>query len=254
VLATGAATGIGFQMARGLGLVGARLVIVSRSAEKLERAVEELRGEGIDASCRQLNVREPESVERVVDEVVAEHGGIDVLVNNAGGTFASKAEDLTPNGWRAVVDLNLNGTFYCCRAVGRAMIARGRGGKIVNVIIGTADRSAAGIVHTGSSRAGVAHLTRTLAVEWARYGIQVNAIGPQYLTPGAREMYGAEVDEFIVGSTPAGRWARPDEIGAFAVVLASPFSDYLTGVCLPLDGGNAVGPGIDFRGSGVLPE
>jgi NAD(P)-dependent dehydrogenase (short-subunit alcohol dehydrogenase family) len=253
-LVTGGASGIGFEMARGIGHVGARVVIASRSVERLEAATESLVREGIDASWRRLDVRVPEEVAAVVDEVVTETGGIDILVNNAGGTFSAKAEDLSANGWRAVVDVNLNGTFYCTQAVGRSMIARGAGGKILNITIGTADRSAGGIVHTGSSRAGVLHMTRTLAVEWARFGIQVNAIGPQYNTPGANDMYGREVDEFITGSTPAGRWATGEEIAAWAVVLTSPISDYLTGAMIPLDGGNQVGIGINFRGSRVLPE
>ena len=253
-LVTGGASGIGFEMARGVGAVGARVVIASRTVERLGAAVARLRDRGVDASWKQLDVRDPDAVERVVGEVAAEAGGIDILISNAGGTFSKKAEELSPNGWRAVIDLNLNGTFYVCRAVGRHMIERARGGKILNITIGTADRSAGGIVHTGSSRAGVLHMTRTLAVEWARFDIQVNAIGPQYLTPGAKEMYGQEVDDFITGSTPAGRWATGDEIAAWAVVLTSPISDYLTGAFIPLDGGNQVGVGINFRGSGALPE
>jgi NAD(P)-dependent dehydrogenase (short-subunit alcohol dehydrogenase family) len=253
-LVTGGASGIGFEMARGIGRVGGRVVLASRTVEKLERAVAALRADGIDAAWRQLNVREPDEVQQVIDTLWEELGGIDILVNNAGGTFSKKAEEISPNGWRAVIDLNLNGTFYCCRAVGRRMIERGEGGKIVNIVIGTADRSAGGISHTGSSRAGVLHLTRTLAVEWAPFGIQVNALGPQYLTPGAKEMYGQEVDDFITGSTPARRWATADELAAWAVVLTSPISDYLTGAMIPLDGGNQVGVGINFRGSAVLPE
>jgi NAD(P)-dependent dehydrogenase (short-subunit alcohol dehydrogenase family) len=253
-LITGGSSGIGFEMARGLGAVGCRVVLAARTAERLEAAVTALRESGVDASAKQLDVRDPDAVERVVGEVAAETGGIDILINNAGGTFAKKAEELSPNGWRAVIDLNLNGTFYCCRAVGLHMIERGQGGKILNITIGTADRSAGGIVHTGSSRAGVLHLTRTLAVEWAQFDIQVNAIGPQYLTPGAKEMYGQEVDDFITSSTPANRWATADELAAWAVVLTSSISDYLTGGFIPLDGGNQVGIGINFRGSGALPE
>jgi NAD(P)-dependent dehydrogenase (short-subunit alcohol dehydrogenase family) len=253
-LVTGGASGIGFEMARGLAQAGARVVLASRTREKLERATDELRLDGLDATWRQLNVRDVDEVERVVGAVTEELGAIDILVNNAGGTFPTRAEEISPNGWRALVDLNLNGTFYCCRAVGRRMIERGQGGKIVNIVIGTWDRSAAGIIGTGSSRAGVAHLTRSLAVEWARFGIQVNALAPQYLTPGAKDMYGSEVDDFITSATPAGRWARPDEVGAWAVILAGPMSDYVTGASIPLDGGNSVGVGINFRGSAVLPE
>jgi NAD(P)-dependent dehydrogenase (short-subunit alcohol dehydrogenase family) len=253
-LVTGGGSGIGLEMARGLGGVGAKVIVTSRGEERLTAAAAELAGEGVDAHWTTADVRDPDAVEATVASVVDEHGPIDILVNNAGGTFPKRAEELSANGWRTIVDLNLNGTFYCCSAVGRRMIERGAGGKIINIVIGTHAGASGGIAHTGASRAGVAHLTRTLAQEWARFDIQVNAIGPQYMTPGAAEMYGQEVNDFIIGRTPAGRWARPDEIGAFAVVFGSPISDYVTGVSIPVDGGNWIGPGIDFRGSAVLPE
>lgn len=253
-LVTGGATGIGHTMARGLGAVGAKVVIASRNTDRLQAAVDALCGDHIDASWMQLDVRDAEAVEHTVARLVADHGGLDILVNNAGGTFPKKAEELTPNGFRAIVDVNLRGTFHCCGAGGRAMIARGRGGKIINIVTSTTDRASGGIAHTGASRAAVSHLTRTLALEWAQFNIQVNAIGPQFLTEGAEEMYSGAVNDEIVSSTPAGRWARPDEIAAIAVVFASPISDYITGVSLPLDGGNWIGPGINFRGTEVLPE
>ncbi len=253
-LVTGGATGIGHAMARGLGAVGARVVIASRNSDRLQAAVEALRGDGIDAFWMRLDVRDADEVERTVATIVEDNGGLDILVNNAGGTFPKKAEELTPNGFRAIVDVNLRGTFHCCGAGGRAMIARGRGGKIINIVTSTTDRASGGIAHTGASRAAVSHLTRTLALEWAQFNIQVNAIGPQFLTDGARDMYSKAVDDAIVSATPAGRWARPDEIAALAVVFASPISDYITGVSLPLDGGNWIGHGINFRGTDVLPE
>jgi len=253
-LVTGGATGIGNAMARGLGAVGARVLIASRNTDRLQSAVDALRAEQIDASWIQLDVRDADAVEQAVAKIVDEHGGLDILVNNAGGTFPKKAEELTPNGFRAIVDVNLRGTFHCCSSGGRAMIARGRGGKIINIVTSTTDRASGGIAHTGASRAAVSHLTRTLALEWARFNIQVNAVGPQFLTEGAREMYSKAVDDAIVSATPAGRWARADEIAAIAVVFASPISDYITGVSLPLDGGNWIGAGINFRGTEVLPD
>jgi len=253
-LVTGGATGIGNAMARGLGAVGAKVVIASRNTERLQSAVDALRADRIDASWMKLDVRDAGEVDQTVASLIAEHGGLDILVNNAGGTFPKKAEELTPNGFRAIVDVNLRGTFHCCSAGGRAMIAAGHGGKIINIVTSTTDRASGGIVHTGASRAAVSHLTRTLALEWAQFNIQVNAIGPQFLTDGARDMNSKAVDDAIVSATPAGRWARPDEIAAIAVVFASPISDYITGVSLPLDGGNWIGPGINFRGTDVLPE
>ena len=253
-LVTGGATGIGNAMARGLAAVGARVVIASRNSDRLQAAVDALRADHLDASWMALDVRDADAVDQTVARIVDDHGGLDILVNNAGGTFPKKAEELTPNGFRAIVDVNLRGTFHCCSAGGRAMIARGRGGKIINIVTSTTDRASGGIAHTGASRAAVSHLTRTLALEWAQFDIQVNAIGPQFLTEGAREMYSKAVDDAIVSATPAGRWARADEIAAIAVVFASPISDYITGVSLPVDGGNWIGPGINFRGTEVLPD
>lgn len=250
-LVTGGGSGIGWQMARGLGEAGAQVVIASRSAEKLEAAAAELSRRGVQAAWRQLDVRDAERVEEVVEEISTELGLVDVLVNNAGGTFPKRAEELTENGWRTVTEITLHGSFWCTRAVGRRLIEAGRPGKIINVTT-TAERSTPGIVHMGAGRAAINHLTRSLAVEWAQFGIQVNAVGPQFLSDGAEDMYGAEVAEFLISATPADRLATDDEIGAWAVILAGPMSDYVTGALIPLDGGNHAGMGINYRGSAIL--
>lgn len=252
-LVTGGGSGIGREIARGLGQAGARVVIASRSVDRLEKTCDELRAIGVDAIWKQLDVRDRAQVDAVVEEVCGALGTPDILVNNAGGTFPCRAEDLSDNGWRSVTEITLHGTFYCTRAVGRRMIERGAGGKIINVTF-TASRSTAGIAHMGAGRAAVNHLTGSLAVEWARYGIQVNALGPQYLTSGAVGMYGEEISDVLIGGTPAARTATPDEVAAWGVILAGPMSDYVTGAVIPLDGGNHVGPGIAFRGTSVLPE
>jgi NAD(P)-dependent dehydrogenase (short-subunit alcohol dehydrogenase family) len=217
-------------------------------------AVGLLKSEGIDAHYKVLDIRDDARVAEVVAEVIAEFGGIDVLVNNAGGQFPIKAELLKPKGWRAVIDVCLNGTFYMTQAVGSHMIARGRGGKIINITASFIDRGSPGIVHSGAARAAVSQMTRTLAMEWAQFGIQVNAIGPQYLSEGARANLGTAVANFIPSVTPAGRWARDDELQAWGVIFASPMSDYVTGVTLNLDGGNWLAAGIVYRGSPVCPE
>lgn len=253
-LVTGGGSGIGFEIAYGLGQVGATVVIASRTEQRLVEAVEKLRASGIDAHFNVLDIRNDVQVEEVVTDVVARFGAIDILVNNAGGQFPVKAELLKPKGWRAVIDLCLNGTFYVTRAVGSRMIDRGQGGKIINITASFLDRGSPGIVHSGAARAAVSQMTRTLAMEWAQFGIQINAIGPQYLSEGARQNLGAGVIDFVPSVTPAKRWARSDELQAWGVILASPMSDYVTGITLNLDGGNWLGQGIIYRGSPVCPE
>jgi NAD(P)-dependent dehydrogenase (short-subunit alcohol dehydrogenase family) len=251
-IVTGGATGVGLVAARALAQVGATVVLASRKEEVLRRAIESLRSENLRAEWKILNVRDADAVERVFGEVAREHGRLDVLINNAGGQYVQPAEQITPNGWRAVIDVNLNAIFYCASAAGRRMIEAGTGGCILNVIASFADRSSAGMVHSGAARAGVAHMTRTLAREWAGLGVRVNAIGPQLLTDAAREAYRPAGVEYVAGATPMGRWGTEEEIAAWFVALCSPISGYVTGAIIPVDGGNAAGEGLGFRG-GAFP-
>jgi NAD(P)-dependent dehydrogenase (short-subunit alcohol dehydrogenase family) len=251
-IVTGGATGVGLVAARALAQLGARVVLASRKEDALRRSVESLRSEQLRAEWKVLNVREADAVERVFGEVALEHGRLDVLVNNAGGQYVQPAEQITPKGWRAVIDVNLNAIFYCASAAGRRMIEAGTGGCILNVIASFADRSSAGMVHSGAARAGVAHMTRTLAREWAGLGVRVNAIGPQLLTEAAEEAYRLGGVEYVAGATPMGRWGTEEEIAPWFVALCSPISSYVTGAIIPVDGGNAAGEGLSFRG-GAFP-
>ena len=251
-IVTGGATGVGLVAARALAQVGATVVLASRKEDFLRRSVENLRSEKLRAEWKVLNVRDPSAVERVFREVALEHSHLDVLVNNAGGQYVQPAEQITPNGWRAVIDVNLNAIFYCASAAGRRMIEAETGGCILNVIASFADRSSAGMVHSGAARAGVAHMTRTLAREWAGLGVRVNAIGPQLLTEAAEEAYRPAGVEYVASATPMGRWGTEEEIAAWFVALCSPISSYVTGAIIPVDGGNAAGEGLSFRG-GAFP-
>lgn len=253
-LVTGGGTGIGLTIARALGQTGAEVVLASRIAEHLESAADSLSTDGIKASWKALNIRDPVRVEAVVAEICHEHGGIDILVNSAGGQFPVKAEELSVNGWRAVVDLNLNGTYYVTSAVGRTMISAGRGGKVLSIVFNTQEHPIPGNVHSAAARAGVMQMSRTLAVEWAQYGITVNALGPLFLSPAARTAYGDHVDDVVTDRTPLRRWASAEELGAWAVMLTSPAADYVTGEMVPLDGGNRLASGLAWRGTPVLPE
>ena len=175
---TGGGTGIGLAIARRLGSLGARIAIASRNSKNLEHGCAALREGGIDALAVQLDVRKPEQVDEMVERTVKHFGSLDILVNNAAGNFICRAEDLSPNGWNAVIGIVLNGSFYCSRAVGQYMIARKRGGSIVSILANYVWTGSPGTIHSAAAKAGVMSMTQTLAVEWAPHGIRVNAVAP----------------------------------------------------------------------------
>jgi NAD(P)-dependent dehydrogenase (short-subunit alcohol dehydrogenase family) len=238
---TGGGTGIGLAIATRLGSLGARIAIASRNAGHLERGCASLREHGIDALAVQLDVRNPEQVDEMVERTVKHFGGLDILVNNAAGNFISRAEDLTPNGWNAVIGIVLNGTFYCSRAVGQYLIARQRGGTIVNILANYVWTGSPGTIHSAAAKAGVMSLTQTLAVEWAPHQIRVNAVapGPIEASPGAaRQLWSSpEAVDRITTMIPGGRWGRPEEVADAVAFLAAPHSAFITGEILTVDGG-----------------
>jgi NAD(P)-dependent dehydrogenase (short-subunit alcohol dehydrogenase family) len=238
---TGGGTGIGLAIARRLGSLGARIAIASRNAEHLEEGCAALGAAGIDALAVQLDVRKIEQVDEMVVRTVKHFGSLDILVNNAAGNFITRAEDLSPNGWNAVIGIVLNGTFYCSRAVGQYMIARRRGGSIVNILANYVWTGSPGTVHSAAAKAGVMSLTQTLAVEWAKHGIRVNAVapGPIEASPGAaRQLWNSqEAVDRITAMIPAGRWGRPEEVADAVAFLAGPSTGFITGEILTVDGG-----------------
>jgi NAD(P)-dependent dehydrogenase (short-subunit alcohol dehydrogenase family) len=238
---TGGGTGIGLAIAKRLGSLGARIAIASRDAEHLEAGWAALSEAGIDALAVQLDVRKPEQVDEMVVRTVKHFGGFDILVNNAAGNFICRAEDLSPNGWNAVIGIVLNGTFYCSRAVGQYMIARRRGGAIVNILANYVWTGSPGTIHSAAAKAGVMSMTQTLAVEWARHGIRVNAVapGPIAASPGAaRQLWNSpEAVDRITAMIPNGRWGRPEEVADAVAFLAAPGSGFISGEILTLDGG-----------------
>lgn len=241
---TGGGTGMGLAIATEYARLGAHVVIASRKEEVLREATESIRqaaAPGVRVSHHVLDVRDPEAVEAFADRVRDDHGGpADILVNNAAGNFVVPAVQLSPNGWRTVIDIVLNGTFYCTRAFGSRMMEADRQGVILNMIATYAWTGGPGTVHSAAAKAGVLAMTRTLAVEWGGFGIRVNAIapGPIERTGGAERLFGTpEIAEAVRRDVPVGRLGTPEEIAAAASWLASDQAAFVNGACLTVDGG-----------------
>jgi len=232
-LVTGGGTGLGLAIAEGLSAAGADVVIAARRRERLEAAAEQLRartGGSVDVDV--VDIRNRETV-----EALAGRHQIDILINNAGGQFPQKARDYSPNGWGSVIDLNLTGTWAMTQVFGNQMLAA-NGGAIVQ-IVAIVGRGIPGIAHSAAARAGVVELTRTLAFEWGP-SVRINAVAPgAFRTEGWESTYDDEVGNDMSG-VPLPYPGRPADIANAAVFLASPASSYITGVCLPVDGGHVL--------------
>jgi NAD(P)-dependent dehydrogenase (short-subunit alcohol dehydrogenase family) len=239
---TGGGTGIGFGIARAVAKLGAKVIIASRKEEHLAPAVEQLRsetGRADAAHFHALDVRDADAVDAMVEKVASDHGKIDFLVNNAAGNFIAQAEELSTNGWNSVIGIVLNGTFYCSKAAGKKMIAQ-KSGVILNVIANYAWTGGPGVVHSASAKAGVLAMTQTLAVEWARHKIRVNAIAPGPVhTEGASKRLFPDpmIEEGIRKTIPLRRFAQLDEIANAASYLLSDYAGYVTGEAFVIDGG-----------------
>src|SRR5258706_8222116 len=244
---TGGGTGIGLAIAKRLGSLGARIAIASRDSRHLEEGSTALREASIDALAIQLDVRKPEQVDEMVERTVKHFGSLDILVNNAAGNFICRAEDLSPNGWNAVVGIVLNGTFYCSRAVGRYMIARKRGGSIVSILANYIWTGSPGTIHSAAAKAGVMSMTQTLAVEWAPHRIRVNAVapGPIESAGAAKQLWSTpEAVDRITKLIPAGRWGSTEEVADAVVFLSARQSGFITGEVITVDGGARLGIGL----------
>lgn len=232
---TGGGSGIGFSIAESFLKYGAEVFIASRKAERLEEAVGQLKEFG-KVSSFQLDIREPDQVAAVCKEIKDLPSGIDILVNNAGGQFPSPAELISTKGWNAVINTNLNGTWYLTREVAKTFFFPEKSGKIVN-IIANIYRGFAGMAHTGAARAGVENLTKSLAVEWAKHDIQINAIAPGVIKSSGLDQYPEELLKGISEKIPAKRLGTTQEVADLVLFLASPQASFITGETVYIDGG-----------------
>lgn len=236
VLITGGGTGIGRATALEMASLGARIAICGRRQERLDEAARVIQDEGGACFARTCDIREPEQVAAFVDAVLAEWSRIDVLVNNAGGQFPVTAESLKPKGWDAVLRNNLSGTWYVTQAVATRAMIPAKHGRIVNVIANIA-RGFPGMIHTGAARAGVENMTRTLAVEWAQFGIRTVAVAPGVIKSSGTEQYPPELLEMARVRMPAKRLGTVDEVAHAITYLASRAASFVTGITFYIDGG-----------------
>jgi NAD(P)-dependent dehydrogenase (short-subunit alcohol dehydrogenase family) len=245
IVVTGGGTGLGAEMARRFAELGAHPVVIGRRKEKLYEIASQISAAGGMASAWACDVRDPAQVAEVARKLPR----VDGLVNNAAGNFLAPSEDLSPNGFKAVVDIVLSGTFHCTSAFGKRMIEGGKGGAIVNIVTTYAWTGSAFVLPSACAKAGVLAMTRSLAVEWAAYKIRVNAIAPGPVpTEGAfsRLMPDPSMEEMARNRVPLKRFGTPREIADAAVYLLSDGAGYVTGDCLTIDGGEWLKNGGEF--------
>jgi NAD(P)-dependent dehydrogenase (short-subunit alcohol dehydrogenase family) len=245
VMITGGGTGLGRSFALRFAEAGATVALVARNSERLEAVAAEIRSQGGVALVQKADIRDAGAVQKVVDAIVAETGRLDVLINNAAGNFVARAEDVTPNGWNAVVGIVLNGSFYCARAAGLQMLRQGSG-KILSVVASYAWVGGPGTVHSAAAKAGVIAMTKTLAVEWGPRNLQVNCLCPGFVdTEQSRQaLWPTEASRAkLISRIPAGRFGTIEEVVEAGFYLCSPAADYINGEVLTVDGGEWLNKG-----------
>lgn len=239
-IVTGGSSGIGLGIAEVFGMLGANLVIVGRNADKLEGARQTLEPTGARILTVSSDVRDYAATQQVVEQAMERFGAIDILVNNAAGNFHCPFDKLSPNGWRAVVDIDLNGTFNFCHTAFPALKESRFGGRVINISLAQAVSGWPGSAHAASAKAGVTALTRSLAVEWGPHGIRINNVlpGPIENTEGVRKLYEDRGQADKERERMAlGHFGQTDDIAQACVFLASPAGNFITGCDMTVDGG-----------------
>lgn len=238
-IVTGSGRGLGKAMARGLASAGAKLTIAARTAAQVEATAAEFASAGADVLPLVFDATTRAECQRLVDATVARFGRLDVMLANHGGGAYQMAEDIDDATWDRVISQNLTSVFHCCQIAARQMITQGWGGSIIVTSSTASSVGFKGLLSYGAAKGGVDQMVRQMAMEWGRFGIRVNAINPGYTTHRPRSVYDpdspAELE--VHRLTPLGRSGRPEEMAGPAIFLASDASSFVTGVCLPVDGG-----------------
>lgn len=241
-LVTGGGTGLGRACALALADAGADVIVAARRREPLDAVVAEVRARGRTGAAVTFDATDPASITALVETAATEHGGIDVFVNNAGLGGEGSFLGLSLEDWDAVMAVNLRGAFVAAQAVARRMVQQGRGGRIINMASITAARPFPKLGAYGTSKAGVIHLTKLMALELAKHEITVNALAPGWI-PSEMNV-GAQADpawdRAIVEGSPMKRWGRPEEVAAACVFLAAPEAGFITGEVIRIDGGSHI--------------
>jgi NAD(P)-dependent dehydrogenase (short-subunit alcohol dehydrogenase family) len=260
VLVTGGGSGLGLAMAQKFAAHGAKVTIAGRTLDRLRKAAGEIAAgarEGGEVDFLPADVREPDEVEKLVAHAVERFGRVDSLVNNAAGNFLVTSEDLTPNGFDAVVRTVLHGSVYCTLAVGRHLLERKAPGSIVSVVTTYAWTGTGFALPSACAKAGVLAMTRSLAVEWGHAGIRLNAVAPGPIpTEGAwaRLMAFPEAEKNTLERIPLGRLGNPEELANLATFLLSDLCPYQTGDCITMDGGEWLAGAGEFSDYRKIPR
>ena len=247
ILITGGGSGLGLSMAKKFAQLGADIAICGRTEKKLEKAAEELKEYGTDVRWYSVDVRDYDKVGEMINQIIKDFGKLTGLVNNAAGNFLSASEDLSPGGFKAIVDIVLHGSFNCTHHFGNYLIDNKEKGNILNIVTTYAeDAGSAFVLPSACSKAGVLAMTRSLAYEWGTYGIRVNAIAPgPFPTEGAwtRLFPTKKFEEKYLERIPAARYGEHEELANLAAFLMSDMAPYITGETVTIDGGEKLSGG-----------